>query len=203
LGVSAFAALEGSQASAESASQKGSPQLDRLTALQTCPARAQDWAETLPHLPTEELDSRQQKMEPAVKIADDYLGSLPGDQAGELRNDPNESAVVVQVTHSAEQVREALQAKIGPLATVKVETIRYSMDELQQIAARIAAIPGLNVSGMNIGGGNDRVAISVAKDPLGAIKAISRVADPCSFVVKKAGYGIPLNLVTGQRPAGT
>lgn len=162
----------------------------RYDALPESSKRSEAWSQSFGFLMTAEEErsvwARQERVEPALEIARGYLEKLPADQAGSLRNDSDNGAVVVQVTRDAERVRAELQRRVGDGVTVRVETVRYSQAEIGRIADRIQALKGIPFSSLGRGGGNGRVDVTVTGDVEKAREALAKVADPCSFTVEFA-----------------
>jgi hypothetical protein len=175
------------------------PSTDRAAMLITCPANAPSWAADLPH-PEMSIWRHQEQLSGAAAIAADYLDGLPSDQAGQVRLDHEQGAIVVQVTRAAEQVRAELQEEVGDLAVIEMETVRFSAAELRLIAARIERLPGLRWSSIGAGGCDGRVDVMVPGDPDEARRLIEEVADPCSFAVTH-GDSVPLPALATDVPS--
>lgn len=148
----------------------------------------EEWSESWGFLMTAEEErsiwAREEAVRPALDIAAGHLATLPSDQAGTVRNDSDNGAVVVTVTRDAEQVRRDLQAKVGDKVRVKVETIRWSQAELQRIAAKVEGVKGLALTGWSADAANGRVEVSVERDVEGARKRLATIADPCAIHVE-------------------
>ena len=113
------------------------------------------WYENLPPVtPDAETIRREEAVARAADLAEAYLGRLPADQVGQLRNEQHRMTVVVQVTRAvdAERVRRDLQGRFGDDVRAEVETVRWSNAELERAAETIRNIPGLTWSGMGAGG---------------------------------------------------
>jgi hypothetical protein len=146
-----------------------------------------EWSETWGFLMTVDEERsiwrRQERLSSVAVTAEEYLDRLPRDQAGEARLDSARGAVVVQVTRDADRVRAELQERVGDVALIVIETVRFSKEELKLIARRIERLEGLRWTSIGAGGCNGRVDVMVPGDPDEARRLIEEVADPCSFAV--------------------
>ena len=177
----------------------------RSELLATCPAKAPAWTDDAPAPAATDdpaFQDRQAQLLRGAQAAQDYLTSLPADQAGGVRIDNAAGAVVVQVTRDAERVRRELQDRLGDDARAEVETVRWSDTELSRTAEKIRSLPGLEFSSIGHGA-NGRVEVEVptAEAIPAATALIAESVDPCMFTVTQGGPYAPATEAAAVAPA--
>jgi len=168
----------------------------RAELLATCPAKAPAWEPDGLPAPASTDDPGYLRLQDALTraadLADRYLATLPADQVGELRMSYAGPAIVVQVTRDAEAVRRELQKRFGDGVSAEVETVRYSLAELQRASDTILDIPTAKVTSVGASA-NGRVEVQVpkAEDIPAATALIAKSVDPCMFTVTQGGPFTP------------
>lgn len=130
------------------------------------------------------LSARLSALDASVEALQEYLWSLPPERTGTLWIDEPLGEAVVQVTEGADRAatEAAVERLVREPATVRIEVVRYSAQELEAIAEKISELPGLEWSGIGCGA-DGCVEVTVPSDVEAAERLIAAVADPCSYRV--------------------
>ncbi len=162
---------------------------EREGLLATCPAEAQGFFSWQQELAEREglrrpVDENDLFLDPVVTIAQTHLMTLPADQRGGVGIASVRDRVVVQVTRGEDGVLADLREKVEDPATLTVETVRWSSEDLAKFADRLEKIPASRSWSYGHDNANGRIEVEVPGDAGGARRKISRVIDPCAFTVK-------------------